>query len=117
MVSKTAKLLVFFLVLGLFTPSGVLAQENPGMITVFNNVSDVPEVPNPDIEFNGITIILAGRAVFMPENRIKPLDFKDDFTVENVNKNQTDLKDELKAGRRDALEDYMVDYILGLAKK
>ena len=112
MVSKTAKLLVFFLVLGLFTPSGVLAQENPGMITVFNNVSDVPEVPNPDIEFNGITIILVGRAVFMPENRIKPLDFKDDFTVENVNKNQTDLKDELKAGRRDALEDYMVDYIL-----
>jgi hypothetical protein len=79
MVSKTAKILAFFLLICLITPSGVLAQENLFMNTIFNNVSDVPEEPNPDIEFNGITIIFVERAVFMPENRIKPLDFKKEF--------------------------------------
>nr|QNO56748.1 hypothetical protein HGIILDEE_00037 [Methanosarcinales archaeon ANME-1 ERB7] len=113
MVSKTAKIIAFFLILGLITPSGVLAQENPWMITVFNNVSDIPEEPNPDLEFNGITIIHVARFVFMPENRIKPLDFKDEFTVESVKKNQADfkdeLKDELKAGRIDEWDYYYLN--------
>jgi hypothetical protein len=79
MVSKTAKIIAFFLLICLITPSGVLAQENEWLIPVFNNVSDVREEPNLDIEFNGITIIIVGRSVFMPENRIEPLDFKKEF--------------------------------------
>jgi hypothetical protein len=79
MVSKTAKIIAFFLLICLITPSGVLAQENKWLIPVFNNVSDVPEEPTPDIEFNGITIILVSKFVFMPENRIEPLDFKKEF--------------------------------------
>ena len=110
MVSKTAKIIAFFLVLGLITPSGVLAQENPWMITVFNNVSDIPEDSNHDLEFNGITIIRVTRFVFKPENRIEPLDFKDKFTVENLKKNQAEFKDELRAGRkRSILGDYYLD--------
>jgi hypothetical protein len=110
MVSKTAKIIAFFLVLGLITPSGVLAQENPWMITVFNNVSDIPEDSNHDIEFNGITIIRVTRFVFKPENRIEPLDFKDEFTVENVSKRQAEFKDDLRAGRRRSIwGDYYLD--------
>ena len=109
MVSKTAKIIAFFLLICLITPSGVLAQENEWLIPVFNNVSDVPEEPNPDIEFNGITIIIVGTRVFMPENRIEPLDFKDEFTVENVNKNQKKFKDELKDVRSEAFFDYSLD--------
>ena len=125
MVSKTAKNIAFFLLLVIAT-SGVLAQENPWMITVFDNVSDVPEEPSHDIEFNGITIIFVGMNVFMPENGIESLNFKEDFTDENVIRNQKGFKDDLKKGRIDvgvifkddlkkgridvgAIEDYLLD--------
>jgi len=65
--SKT-KIIAFFLLFCLFIPL-VLAQENPQMITVFNNVEEVPERPSDDIEFNGITIISIYVYRFTPESK------------------------------------------------
>ena len=90
--SKT-KIIAFFLLFCLFIPS-VLAQENPQMIAVFNNLEEVPERPSDDIEFNGITIISTYVCRFTPgsENTTSfILDFGDEKSATKL-----DLKDILR---------------------
>jgi len=90
--SKT-KIIAFFLLFCLFIPL-VLAQENPQMITVFNNVEEVPERPSDDIEFNGITIISIYVCRFTPESEDTTsfiLDFGDEYSAAKL-----DLKDILR---------------------
>lgn len=80
--SKT-KIIAFFLLFCLIIPL-VLAQENPQMIAVFNNVEEVPERPSDDIEFNGITIISIYVCRFTPESEDTTsciLDFGDEYSA------------------------------------
>jgi len=64
--SKT-KIIAFVLLFCLIIPVG-LAQENPNIITVVNNLEEVPERASDDIEFNGITIITIYVCRFTPES-------------------------------------------------
>jgi hypothetical protein len=96
--SKT-KIIAFFLLFCLFIPLA-LAQENPNVITIFNNADEVPErlSDDNDIEFNGITIISIYQRTFTPGSEvIEPtsfiIDFENEYSAEKL-----DLKDILKEG-------------------
>ena len=107
--SKT-KIIAFFLLFCLFIPLA-LAQENPNIITIFNNVDEVPErlSDDNDIEFNGITILSIYQRTFTPGSEvIEPtsfiIDFENEYSAEKL-----DLKDILKEGS--VLNNQAYDYI------